>query len=163
MRSRLAVIVLFGAAAGLASCDGEKAKGPETASPPAVRAEAASRSSQPTPTIPAEEAVVQRAGENAPVFAVLYPGAEQDAAGEPDLTGADAGLVFVTDATPDDVVDFYRGRAEQAGLATVMSLNQGEVRAYGAADAPGSTSLKVLAHPAEDGRTQVQLTWKGGR
>ena len=66
-------------------------------------------------------------------------------------------------AAPDAVVAFYRQRAEAAGLAPVMAMNQGEARAYGAAarTANGAT-MQVVASPGEGGLTSVQLTWSAG-
>lgn len=167
MRSRLAVIALFGAAAGLASCDGEKADKAAGAAPDAAHAEAVAPGTVQAPSLAPSQAPASAGGgaavAGAPAFAVVFPGGEVDTAAEPDLTGAEAGLAFTTEASPDEVVEFYRNKAEQAGLASVMSMNQGDVRAYGAADAPGAASLRVLAHPSDDGRTSVQLSWKGGQ
>ena len=57
---------------------------------------------------------------------------------------------------------FYRQRAEQAGLASIMAMNQGEARAYGAAARDRRASLQVVAAPGEDGLTSVQLSWSAG-
>ena len=59
---------------------------------------------------------------------------------------------------------FYRQRAEAAGLASVMAMNTGEARAYGAAAGDGSGKLlHVVATPVEGGPTSVQLDWTNGR
>ena len=100
-----------------------------------------------------------------PGLAALYPGAQTDAAlvtaSGPDGPG---GIVtFTTDATPDAVIDFYRQRAEKAGLFPIMAMNQGEARAYGAsARTEKGASLQVVAAPDEDGLTSVQLRWSDG-
>ncbi|MDB5420765.1 MAG: hypothetical protein JWR59_712, partial [Brevundimonas sp.] len=47
------------------------------------------------------------------------------------------------------------------GLATMMSLNQGEARAYGAQKQATGASVNVVAAPSE-ARTSVQLTWSAG-
>ncbi|QQQ18052.1 hypothetical protein JIP62_12130 [Brevundimonas vitis] len=101
-----------------------------------------------------------------PVFAALYP----DAAVSAPATLADGadgpgGLVsFTTKAAPDVVVGFYKQRAETAGLTSISAMNQGEARAYAAASPDGSgASVQVVAAPAEDGTTSVQLSWSAGR
>lgn len=162
MRSRLAVIALMAAAAGLASCKGEGGK--SRAAEPGVPADAGAARAEPQaeappavsaapPPPPSEGAP----GPAVPAFAVVYPGGRLTAPGAE--AGQDEGLAFTTEASPDAVVDFYRDKAEAAGLVSMMSMNQGEVRAYGAADRDGAINLRVLAHPGEDGRTAVQLSW----
>ncbi|MBU3970691.1 MAG: hypothetical protein KKE42_15485 [Alphaproteobacteria bacterium] len=113
---------------------------------------------------PAASAAPAAAG--APAFAVIYPGGAPSGpatvARGPDGPGGI--LSFTTDATPEVVVDFYRRRAEAAGLASVMAMNTGEARAYGAAASDGSGKLlRVVATPVEDGPTSVQLDWTAGR
>lgn len=133
---------------------------PAVAAPSVAPVEAAA---DPAP-VPAAEALPAAPG--APSYAALYPGAEPDA---PAVVGTgeagDGGLVtFQTAASPDDVVAFYRQRAEDAGLRTMMGMNQGDARAYGAADEdPGGPQLKVVAAPGEEGRTSVQLSWSEGQ
>ncbi|WAC60365.1 hypothetical protein [Brevundimonas sp. SL130] len=112
-----------------------------------------------------EPAVAVPAAPGAPAYAALYPGAALD---QPATTAAgpdgEGGLVtFTTAATPDDVVAFYRTRAEEAGLTSVMGMNQGDARAYGAAGGQaGSANLQVVAAPGEGGATSVQLSWSAG-
>lgn len=105
------------------------------------------------------------AAPGAPVFAVVYPGGTVSGpatvAQGPDGPGGI--LSFTTDAAPETVVAFYRQRAEAAGLASVMAMNQGEARAYGAAAEDGSGKLlRVVATPVENGPTSVQLDWTAG-
>ncbi|WP_395944933.1 hypothetical protein [Brevundimonas sp.] len=153
----------------LAGC-GDRSKTEET--PPPEAAVAAPSEKIAPPQTPAEAAppveaseVVLPAAPGAPTYAALYPGAALD---QPATTAAgpdgEGGLVtFRTDATPDEVVAFYRDRAEQAGLTTVMGMNQGDARAYGAAGGnAGSTNLQVVAAPGEAGETSVQLSWSAG-
>jgi len=106
------------------------------------------------------------AARGAPAFAVIYPGATvggpATVARGPDGPGGI--LTFTTDASPDAVINFYRERAEATGLASVMAMNTGEARAYGAAAEDGSGKLlRVVATPVEDGPTNVQLDWTAGR
>lgn len=106
------------------------------------------------------------AAPGAPAFAVVYPGGEisgpATVARGPDGPGGI--LSFTTEAAPDVVIDFYRQRAEAAGLASVMAMNTGDARAYGAAAEDDSGKLlRVVATPVEDGPTSVQLDWTAGR
>lgn len=80
--------------------------------------------------------------------------------------GAGGMVTYTTALSPDAAVDFHRGHAEAAGLATVMTMTQGEARAYGAAaqDTSGA-GVQVVASPvaAESGpETSVTLTWTAG-
>lgn len=156
---------LLTAGAGLASCDRETDSASAKVESPSARVEAetpavATPAAPEAAPLPAGEAI-----EGAPAFAVVYPGGVVEttpltpvAAG-----GAGGGVIFTSDASPDDIVDFYRRKAEAAGLASVMSLNQGETRGYGAAHAHGGEGLKVVAYPIEPGRTSVQVTWTGAQ
>lgn len=165
---RSVAIVVMTLSVGVAACDDRSEAAPESAAHralaagPAYAADDASAAASAGPAIdPAAVAAI----DGAPAFAALYPGAQTD--GAPVMaSGADGagGLVtFTTPASPDAVVDFYRQRAENAGLASVMAMNQGHARAYGAADdAEKGASLQVVAAPGEDGLTSVQLTWSNG-
>lgn len=99
----------------------------------------------------------------APAFAALYPGAVVE--GDPTVADGMAGpgglLTFTTSDAPQAVVDFYKTRAEAAGLSPVMAMNQGEAIAYGAGSPEGAT-IQVVASPAEAGSTSVQLSWSAG-
>ena len=107
------------------------------------------------------------AAPGAPAFAVLYPGAvpksEPVAAQGP--SGPGGTLEFTTEATPDEVVAFYRQRAEAAGLKAITSLNRDGARGYAAGDGAdgGGKMLNVVATPVEDGPTDVLLMWSSGR
>lgn len=156
---------LLTAGAGLASCDREtgSAKGEVEPASVAVEAETPAVAEPTAPEaapLPAGEAI-----EGAPAFAVIYPGGVVETTPLTPVAdgGAGGGVVFTSEASPDDIVEFYRRKAEAAGLASVMSMNQGETRGYGAAGAPGGAGLQVVAHPVEPGQTSVQLTWTGGQ
>ncbi|HEY1224987.1 MAG TPA: hypothetical protein VGE54_07170 [Brevundimonas sp.] len=112
----------------------------------------------------ADSAPATPAAKGAPAYAALYPGAEPTApatfADGPDGPG---GMVtFSTSATPDAVVDFYKQRAQAAGLAPVSAMDQGETRAWSAAKASGA-NVQVVASPDGAGATSVQLSWSAGR
>ena len=104
------------------------------------------------------------AAEGAPAFAVIYPGGRIDT---PVTTASGAsgpgGLVtYTTDADPDAVIAFHKARAEADGLSSVMAMNQGEARAYGAAGGQNGANVQVVAAPTESGETSVQLSWSAG-
>ncbi|WP_029417007.1 hypothetical protein [Brevundimonas bacteroides] len=143
----------------LAACSGlkdddEAATSPETETPGAVSISGTAASEPSGSTVPAQPAT-----DGAPAFAVVYPGATIQA--DPVVaTGPEGpgGLVtYLTDAPPEAVIAFHRERAEAAGLSSVMAMNQGDARAYGAAKA--RASLQVVAAPTPEGRTSVQLSW----
>lgn len=124
---------------------------------------AASEGALPAAVAPAGAA--RPAAPGAPAFAVVYPGGTVSGpatvAQGPDGPGGI--LSFTTDAPPETVIAFYRRHAEAAGLASVMAMNQGEARAYGAAADDGSGKLlRVVATPVENGPTSVQLDWTAG-
>jgi len=173
MTRRLTVIALL-AAAGLASCDRDGAPAEKAATDAgSARAEVPSvpdsrggnEAETPAPVSAATALPAGEAIDGAPAFAVVYPGGVVEttpltpvAAG-----GAGGGVVFTSAASPDDIVDFYRRKAEAAGLASIMSMNQGETRGYGAVGASGGAGLQVVAHPVEPGQTSVQVTWTAGQ
>ncbi|MDI1325182.1 MAG: hypothetical protein PSV23_00060 [Brevundimonas sp.] len=101
----------------------------------------------------------------APSFAVIYPGGiPSGPATIAQGPGGPGGIVsFTTASSPDAIIAYYRKTAEAAGLASVMAMNQGEARAYGAAAEDGSSKLlRVVATPMENGETNVQLDWTAG-
>lgn len=104
------------------------------------------------------------AAANAPAFAVIYPGGEPKGPATPGMSPAGAGgiLEFTTSASPDEVVAFYRQRAEAAGLKPLNAMNQNDARGYSAGDG-GTRLLQVVASPIDGGLTDVLLTWTGGR
>lgn len=106
------------------------------------------------------------AAPGAPDFAVVYPGGSVSGpatvARGPD--GSPGGILsFTTDATPETVVAFYRQRAEAAGLSSVMAMDQGGARAYGAVGEDRRDKLHVVATAVDDGPTNVQLDWTAGQ
>jgi len=102
------------------------------------------------------------AAASAPAFAVIYPGGEPK--GPATIAQGPAGpggiLAFTTDATPDEVVAFYRQQAEATGLKPINSMSREDARGYAAGDA-GGRLLNVIATPI-DGVTDVQLSWSSG-
>jgi len=162
---RIVAAALMVVASGLAACErsGVEDKAAADAAPPQARAEISTERASPAPAVAGVEAVAPIA-EGAPAFAVLYPGGEIQA--PPTLASGPAGpgglVAFQTDADPETIVAFYRERAEAAGLSSVMAMNMGEARSYGAAKADAGANLQVVASPSEDGKTSVQLSWSAG-
>lgn len=167
MKRSVATVVLA-LSVGLAACDDRSQAAPETESrrdaPAGSATDAAPAATAPAPADSTPEGTASEIS-GAPAFAALYPGAQTE--GAPVTAsgpGGPGGIVtFTTDATPDAVIDFYRQRAERAGLAPIMAMNQGEARAYGAsARTDRGASLQVVAAPGEGGLTSVQLSWNTG-
>jgi hypothetical protein len=102
------------------------------------------------------------AAAGAPEYAVIYPGGAPKAAATPGMSPAGPGGIveFTTDATPDQVVTFYRQRAEAAGLKPINTLNRDDARGYSAGDG-GDKLLNVVATPVDGGPTDVLLSWTG--
>ncbi|WP_292227652.1 hypothetical protein [Brevundimonas sp.] len=158
----------------VAGCS-DRADKPETSSDAALNAPTAAPAASDMTTQPEtgsgvaaapSAATVTPALPGAPAYAALYPGAELD--GRPAIGAGDAGagglVTFRTSASPDEIVAFYKERAEAAGMRSVMGLNQGDARAYGAAgEANDGPRLQVVAAPGDGGATSVQLTWSEGQ
>ncbi|GAA0630290.1 hypothetical protein GCM10009422_29790 [Brevundimonas kwangchunensis] len=130
--------------------------------PPAVEGRAAQAPAASDAATPA----AAPAAPGAPIFAVLYPGATPKGPATAGQSPAGPGgmLEFTTEATPDEVVAFYRDRAEASGLKPITTLNREDARAYSAGDGADGTGklLNVIATPV-DGATDVLLTWSNGR
>ena len=118
------------------------------------------------PAYPEPPAVTPKpAAAGAPPFAVIYPGGTPTgpATVAQGPSGPGGIVSFTTASSPDAIIAYYRKTAEAAGLASVMAMNQGEARAYGAAAEDGSGRLlRVVATPMENGETNVQLDWTAG-
>lgn len=172
-RPAAALPAAFALILGVAACDRSNVPSTaETAAPAAESVDAVTPAPEAetgpvTNGVVAPTAASATPGDGVPVFAVLYPGAEVDETGGVASTGpaGPGGLVtFVTDDAPDAVVAFYRQRAEASGLTSTMAMNQGDARAYGAAQgAEDGASVQVVASPDGEGRTSVQLAWSQGR
>lgn len=147
------------AMSALAACSGAKedetAASPPQAETPASAVVTGTRTSESSGSAP----LAQPAADGAPAFAVVYPGAtiEDDPVVATGPEGPGGLVTYLTDAPPEAVIAFHRERAEAAGLSSVMAMNQGDARAYGAAKA--RANLQVVAAPTPEGRTSVQLSW----
>lgn len=154
-------------AAGLLAGCGEGGEAAEKGAGPTAGASTALTAPPVPAPSPAVIGAAAPAASGAPDFAVIYPGGEPE--GPATLaqgpTGPGGLLTFTTDATPDAVVDFYKQRAEAAGLKAITAMNQGEARAYAAGDGVDGRGklLSVVASPVGTGPTSVQLSWSAGR
>ncbi|WP_292261738.1 hypothetical protein [Brevundimonas sp.] len=149
----------------LAACDGApRAESETTAPPPPAPAAPAVEANAAAVATPA--AVPQPPAANgAPAFAVLYPGARVAQTSSVSASGpaGPGGMSsFTVAAEPAEVIAFYRQQADAAGLASVMAMDQGGSRAYGAAG-PSDAQLQVVASPQDGGGSTVLLTWSAGR
>lgn len=161
-RSKLgAAVGLTAMAAAVLSACGES--GPD-ATPPAPAAETGPASPADAAPVPLDRAAAAtRAVSAVPDFATLYPGGRLQ--GEPltveDETAPGGVFNFTTPDSPAAVIDFYRGQAEAAGLASAISMTQGETLVYGAQAEGSGARVQIVATPVGDA-TSVQLTWSAG-
>lgn len=167
---RFLVVIAASCAAVLPGACQQAGEGEASAETPAHAEAAADPTEAAPPAAPAPAAApVPAAGSPAapgsPAFASLYPGGSLDA---PAVTASSAagpgGLAtYTTEADPDTVIAFHRAQAEAAGLSSAMAMNQGDARAYGAANPATGASLQVVASATGPGSTSVQLSWSAGR
>lgn len=170
-RSLAAVVALLTVTVGACDPNGKKAGAPVGEAPVRSASSTATAGAPPvTDPLPAPVAGEAPSGDvikvgGAPDFAAIYPGGMIEA--PPTVAGGPAGpggiVSFTTEAKPDAVIGFYKQRAEAAGLASVMSMNQGDSQAYGAAEVTNGATLQVVATALEDAPTAVQLTWSAGQ
>ncbi len=95
-----------------------------------------------------------------PDFAPLYPDAkiETDVA-EVGNDKADGGtLVYEVEASPAEVVAFYKEKSAAAGFKTEMDANMGPAHMFAASDKASGKALQVIASDAGAGAS-VQLIW----
>lgn len=156
--NRIMAAAALSAALGLAGCGRNDAPDKAAADTAATAVAAPGAADTAAPVV----AATMPAATGAPAFAPLYPGAAvtSPATVAQGPEGAGAMVSFTTQASPEDVIAFYRQHAESAGLMSVNSMNRGTARAYGAAASDGSGSLlHVVADAPGDGQTHVQLDW----
>ena len=109
--------------------------------------------------VAAEQPALPAAG-GAPAFAAIYPGGTPDAPIAEGVNGDSRGgmVTYTTQATPEQVIEFYKARAVEAGLETKVALAQGPIMSYAAGDGSGA-DLQVIAQALPDGGASVQLSW----
>ena len=159
MKPYARMIAVMGFSACLVGCTGSDGDTASAEGAPAVNPDA---NEAPVPDNTAS-VTAEPIAADAPAFARLYPGSTLLQA--PVLAdGADGpgGMAeFTTDASPQQVIDYYRGLAGNNGLKPVMSMNQGNARAFAALNDRGA-EIQVVASNEDDAPTSVQLTWKTG-
>lgn len=96
------------------------------------------------------------AAANAPAYAQPYPGAEVTSAVQ---APGDAGgmVMFRSDANPDTIINYYRQRAEEAGMGAGAVTSSGGTRQY-AAEADSGAGMAVVIVPS-GGSSTVTVTW----
>lgn len=158
------VVMILGLCIASAGCS----SGDDTVAEPKAGSETETVLQAPAaePLITAEMVTADMSSVDAvPDYARPYPDAVMDApavmASGPDSHGEI--MTFKTAADPGMVVDYYKSRAEAAGLKATVAMDQGGARAYGADNKETGASLSVIASPVEDDLTSVQLTWNGAR
>lgn len=93
---------------------------------------------------------------NMPAFAPPFPGASVESSV---TTPQKGGMVaFKTSSSPQDVIDFYKKSAADAGMKDNMNMTSGDAINYSASSQTPAHSLTVTASKSEDG-TQVQVIW----
>lgn len=88
----------------------------------------------------------------------VYPGAE--VVMNQTVTTNDGGgsiLVMTASASAEEVIEFYRRQASEAGIDIASEINTNGTRVIGG-EAEDGTALSVSAIPSGDGSTQIQLT-----
>ena len=89
----------------------------------------------------------------------LYPGAKVTASFSGQGKDGSGGMVaFTTTASPDDVIAFYKQKAEAIGMAQTMNMDMGGTKSYVAANEKDKRTLSITATKASDGTTG-QVTW----
>jgi len=114
-----------------------------------------------TATITTGGGAAVAAAANLPDYAPLYPGAsvEMSAASAPgDESSVGGTVTYMTNATPQQVVDFYKQKSAAKGVPAKMNANMGAALMFAAADDSGARSVQVIATPAGTG-TNVAVTW----
>lgn len=98
----------------------------------------------------------------APDFAPIYPGAKVESVvtGIGQAGGETSGgtATFSVGASPQQVVDYYRKSAVNAGLKTRMDMGMGAGATYSAADEATRRMVQVMVS-GEGGQSNVQLIW----
>jgi hypothetical protein len=88
----------------------------------------------------------------------VYPGANVVTSANIDTAdGSGAVVVLSTAAAPADVITFYRGQAEAAGVNIESEMTVNGMQMIGGEGADGLT-FSASASPGDDGSTTVQLT-----
>jgi hypothetical protein len=97
--------------------------------------------------------------DDAPAYAPPYPGAKVEGGFSGTADGqAGAMTTFTTADPPEKVVEFYKRRAEAAGLAAKSTATIGNAVMFSAQDKTGDVGLSVQAG-SENGVTTAMLSY----
>ncbi len=160
MKRTTAAMALAASAALLMAC-GPDAEKSETANAESTAGTTVATPSTPVIDAPAPPEVV--AAPSGPAAAPGAPSLDQPAVTASGPAGPGGLVTYTTEADPEAVIAFYKARAEAAGLASTMAMNQGEARAYSAVGSGAGSNLQVVASPTDAGETSVQLSWSGAQ
>jgi len=149
------------AAAALAAC-GQKTDKAEPAQPAASESPAAAAGA---PTPPEQAAIsltpdggVSVSGGAAPAFAPHYPGGQTLTTMNANDNGKQGGIyAFTTGDSADKVLDYYRGKAEAAGLKSQGTMTGQGNMVYGAGGPAGDVAVTIAEQGP--GVNYVQVTW----
>ena len=155
--------VLAAAVLALTAC-GDRSESPDAAeTPPADALAGTGPGPAAVDPAPAAPAPAPARADGAPPFAAVYPGARLQGPAVTSENETERGgmVTFTTPDHPEAVIAWYRDRAEAAGLASAMTMTQGETQVFGARADGAGAHVQVVATPV-DGETSVQLTWSSG-
>jgi hypothetical protein len=95
-----------------------------------------------------------------PSYLPVYPGANIRSGFARNRVGGSGGsIIFETNATPSDVIAYYRRTAAASGFAESGSEENGGTLTFSAE--AGRRTIQVIAQPIAQG-THVQIFWSGG-
>lgn len=100
----------------------------------------------------------QAAAAALPAYAPVYPGSAVIAATQTKVSGTEGHAVTLTTPdSPEQVIAFYKGKLEGAGLGKVTEMNLGIGRMLILQDGATGRGVQVMAMK-RGGQTQVQIT-----
>jgi hypothetical protein len=93
-----------------------------------------------------------------PNYAPLYPGATVETSVNSSGSNEGGMVLFKTNASSQNVIDFYKKSAGAAGMSDVFNMSTGDSMSFSAHDVKTKHGFSVVATKAEGGTT-VQVTW----
>ncbi len=159
MRNRIAVV---GLTLALAACGSSDTVTVEDRDGSTAEISTSDSGGTQTTTIEAKDGIATiRSGPDTsadlPLGFKLYPGAEVLTSTTFDQGGENGALLsFTSDATPDQLIAFYRKAAESAGITIEMELTTDNSKIIGGKGAK-DTTFSFSTVPGPDGKTQGQL------
>ncbi|MDP1630771.1 MAG: hypothetical protein Q8L66_05065 [Caulobacter sp.] len=113
-------------------------------------------------TVAQNASAAAAAASGLPDFAPLFPGARVSST----VSGVGSGarnaeggsVVFTSDKTPRQIIDFYKARAAATGLASAMDADMGAALMFVGQNKADKRGVQVMASP-EGGGSTVTVTW----